>query len=172
MVCVLWLSFTHSEHRFPAPSSKEGCRKPVLGVCVLHNQVSETLTCLSSLPILMLESFCWWQCSDRYIISLSPSFHIASPLLPVSNKPHGFCWCKATLNTCPHLHDYPQRPVGKRESPGAAWTGRWSRDLTLLVPRSYTYTIFGELDSLLLQLLYLAKRSLVSWTVFCFSCYI
>ena len=22
-----------SEHRFPAPSSKEGCRKPVLGVC-------------------------------------------------------------------------------------------------------------------------------------------
>ena len=23
---------THSEHRFPAPSSKEGCRKPVLGV--------------------------------------------------------------------------------------------------------------------------------------------
>ena len=23
----------HSEHRFPAPSSKEGCRKPVLGVC-------------------------------------------------------------------------------------------------------------------------------------------
>ena len=26
---------TGSEHRFPAPSSKEGCRKPVLGVCVL-----------------------------------------------------------------------------------------------------------------------------------------
>jgi len=24
----------HSEHRFPAPSSKEGCRKPVLGVWV------------------------------------------------------------------------------------------------------------------------------------------
>ena len=23
----------HSEHRFPAPSSEEGCRKPVLGVC-------------------------------------------------------------------------------------------------------------------------------------------
>ena len=23
----------HSEHRFPAPSSKVGCRKPVLGVC-------------------------------------------------------------------------------------------------------------------------------------------
>ena len=26
----------HSEHRFTAPSSKEGCRKPVLGVC-LHS---------------------------------------------------------------------------------------------------------------------------------------
>ena len=23
----------HAEHRFPAPSSNEGCRKPVLGVC-------------------------------------------------------------------------------------------------------------------------------------------
>ena len=30
LVCV-----SHSEHRFPAPFSlKEGCRKPVLGVCV------------------------------------------------------------------------------------------------------------------------------------------
>ena len=28
------LSESHSEHRFPAPSSKEGCRKPVLGICV------------------------------------------------------------------------------------------------------------------------------------------
>ena len=26
-------SLTHPEHRFPAPSSKEGCRKPVLRVC-------------------------------------------------------------------------------------------------------------------------------------------
>ena len=29
----------HSEHRFAAPSSKEGCRKPVLGVC-LHSSPS------------------------------------------------------------------------------------------------------------------------------------
>ena len=31
-------SYTHSEHRFPAPSSKlkEGCRKPVLGVWVVQ----------------------------------------------------------------------------------------------------------------------------------------
>ena len=27
-------SHPHSEHRFPAPSIKEGCRKPVLGVCL------------------------------------------------------------------------------------------------------------------------------------------
>ena len=27
-------SHPHSEHRFPAPFSKEGCRKPVFGVCV------------------------------------------------------------------------------------------------------------------------------------------
>ena len=33
---------------------------------------TETLKWLSSLPILMQESFWWWQCSDRYIISLSP----------------------------------------------------------------------------------------------------
>jgi len=28
-------SYLHSKHHFPAPSSKEGCRRPVLGVCVL-----------------------------------------------------------------------------------------------------------------------------------------
>ena len=30
-VAGLSLSRSHSEHRFLAPSSKEGCRKPVLG---------------------------------------------------------------------------------------------------------------------------------------------
>ena len=39
---------------------------------------------------LMQESFWWWQCSDRYIISLFP--HLHTPLLlPVPNKPYGFC---------------------------------------------------------------------------------
>ena len=28
----VWWMEAHSEHRFPAPSSKEGCRKQVLGV--------------------------------------------------------------------------------------------------------------------------------------------
>ena len=34
--------------------------------------INETLNWHSSLPILMQETFWWRQCSDRYIISLSP----------------------------------------------------------------------------------------------------
>ena len=40
---------------------------------------AETLKWLSSLPILMQKSFWWWQCSDRYIISLFPNLHTPSP---------------------------------------------------------------------------------------------
>ena len=40
---------------------------------------TETLKWLSSLPILMHESFWWWQCSDRYIVSLSPHLHAPFP---------------------------------------------------------------------------------------------
>ena len=43
--------------------------------------INETLKRLSSLPILMQESFWWWQCSDRYIISLSPT-SISLPFSP------------------------------------------------------------------------------------------
>ena len=39
----------------------------------------ETLKWLSSPPILMQESFWWWQCSDRYIISLFPHLHTHFP---------------------------------------------------------------------------------------------
>ena len=39
----------------------------------------ETLKWLSSLPILMQKSFWWWQCSDRYVISLSPHLHTPFP---------------------------------------------------------------------------------------------
>ena len=45
---------------------------------VPHN--TETLKWLSSLPTLMRKSFWWWQCSDRYIISLS--------LTSISPSPH------------------------------------------------------------------------------------
>ena len=40
---------------------------------------TETLKWLSSLPTLMQESFWWWQCSDRYIISFSPQLHNPFP---------------------------------------------------------------------------------------------
>ena len=40
---------------------------------------TETLKWLSSLPILMQKSFWWWQCRDRYIISLSPHLHTPFP---------------------------------------------------------------------------------------------
>ena len=43
---------------------------------------TETLKWLSSLPIFMQKSFWWWQCSDRYIISLSP--HLHTPFSPFS----------------------------------------------------------------------------------------
>ena len=54
------------------------------GVCAhclvtLSLTINETLKWLSSLPILMQESFWWWQCSDRYIISLSPHLHTTFP---------------------------------------------------------------------------------------------
>ena len=45
---------------------------------------TETLKWLSSLPILTQKSFWWWQCSDRYIISLSPNLHTPFPLFSPS----------------------------------------------------------------------------------------
>ena len=47
----------------------------VCGHCLLTLSITikETLKWLSSLPILMQESFRWWQCSDRYIFPLLPS---------------------------------------------------------------------------------------------------
>ena len=43
---------------------------------------TETLKWLSSLPILMQKSFWWWQCSDGYILSLSPHLRTPSPVSP------------------------------------------------------------------------------------------
>ena len=59
----------------------------VCGHCLvtLSLTVNETLKWLSSLPILMQESFWWWQCSDRYTISLSPT-----SILPPSPPPPTF----------------------------------------------------------------------------------
>ena len=65
----------------------------VLWLCL--SLPTETLKWLSSLPTLMQESCWWWQCSDRYIISLFPPSKPPSapppppppPLLPVPNNP-------------------------------------------------------------------------------------
>ena len=56
--------------------------KVVCGYCLatLSLTINETLKWLSSLPILMQKSFWWRQCSDRYIISLSP--HLHTPFSP------------------------------------------------------------------------------------------
>ena len=55
--------------------------------------VNETLKWLSSLPSLMQELFWWWQCSDRYIISLFRHLHTPlSPFFPsLISLSCGFC---------------------------------------------------------------------------------
>ena len=56
----------------------------VCGHCLvtLSLTINETLKLVSSLPTLMQESIWWWQCSDRYIISLFP--HLHTPSCPFS----------------------------------------------------------------------------------------
>ena len=49
-------------------------------VCGVSLAINETLKWPSLLPILMQESFWWWQCSDRYIISLFLHLHTPSPI--------------------------------------------------------------------------------------------
>ena len=72
---------TSVQIRFGSPFSSNVV---VCGQClvILTLIISEILKWLSSLPILMQESFWWWQCSDRYIIYLSP--HLRTPFGPFS----------------------------------------------------------------------------------------
>ena len=82
---------TWVRYRFGSPFSSKRLWfvHTVLWLC--PSLPTETLKWLSSLPILMQKSFWWWQCSDRFIISLSPH-HTLPHLLPVRNcKPYGFC---------------------------------------------------------------------------------
>ena len=70
---------TSVRYRFGSPFSSERLWfvDTVLWLC--PSLPTETLKWLPSLPILMQESFWWWQCSDRYIISLSPYLHTPFP---------------------------------------------------------------------------------------------
>ena len=73
---------TSVRYRFGSPFSSKRLwfLDTVLWLC--PSLPTETLKWLSSLPILMQESFWWWQSSDRYIISLFPHFHTLPPFSP------------------------------------------------------------------------------------------
>ena len=63
-------------------STEHDARHEGRGAYNLKAAIHETLKWLSSLPTLMQKSFWWGQCSNRYIISLSP--HLHSPFPPFS----------------------------------------------------------------------------------------
>ena len=79
---VLICSGTSVRYRFGSPFSWKRLWfvDTVLWLC--PSLPPETLKWLSSLPTLMQKSFWWWQCSDRYIISLFP--HLHTPFHPFS----------------------------------------------------------------------------------------
>ena len=58
----------------------------VCGHCLVTLSLTfyETLKWLSSLPTVMQKSFWWWECSDRYITSLSPHLHTLFSLYLIS----------------------------------------------------------------------------------------
>ena len=66
---------TSVRYRFGSPFSSKRLWfvDTVLWLC--PSLTTKTLKWLSSLAILMQKSFWWWQCNDRYIISLSPHLH-------------------------------------------------------------------------------------------------
>ena len=89
--------------------------------------IYETLKWLSSLPILIHESFWWWQCSDWYIISRFPHLHTPPPFFPslrsfmvsVDVKHHVY------LLTCFPQSNPPETAVTTTDNgiyPGRTWT--------------------------------------------------
>ena len=58
-----WEAWAHSEHRFPAPSLKERCRKPVLEICGLGSHSKHWFT----------TSFFWRKVSERDARGVTPS---------------------------------------------------------------------------------------------------
>ena len=71
------------------------------GLVTLSLTVNKTLKRLSLLPISMQVSFWWWQCSDRYIISPSPSFSpsLISLMVSVDVKHHVYLLMKVPTDT-------------------------------------------------------------------------
>ena len=78
-----------------------------------HN--NETVKWLSPLPIFMWESFWWWQCSNRYMVSLFPHLHTLFPsfspslislMVSVDVKHHVYFVELLTLHTHTHTHTH------------------------------------------------------------------
>ena len=90
--------------RFGSPFSLKAV---VCGHCLvtLSLTINETLKWLSSLPILMQESFWWWQCSDECIISLFPHLHTPFPpslishMVSVEDKHHVYLFTLASVSS-------------------------------------------------------------------------
>ena len=66
--------------------------------------MNETLKWFLSLPILMPESFWWWQCSDRYDLPLPPSPYpfppsLISLVVSVDVKRHVYFWPNSYLSS-------------------------------------------------------------------------
>ena len=78
-LAVRLLSRTSVRFSFGSPSSLQKLLSADILVVTLSLTIKETLKWLSSLPILMQESFWWWQCSDRYLLSLFPHLHTPFP---------------------------------------------------------------------------------------------
>ena len=75
----------HSER----PRGEAGVRGAEGGVCGLQSSFTfnETLKWLSSMPILMHESFWWWHCSDKYIIYPPPPPQLPTTFIPPFSRP-------------------------------------------------------------------------------------
>ena len=80
---------TSVRYRFGFPFSSKGLW--LYGHCLvtLSPTINEILKWLSLLTILRQESFWWWQCSNRHIISLLLHLHtpFPTPFLPFSPSP-------------------------------------------------------------------------------------
>ena len=87
--CPCYIGITFNQHNYGAAVWKNKNLRPllpqykrmkfkttsvdtILWLCPSQLMNYETLKWLSSLPTLMQKSFWWWQCNNRYIISLPP----------------------------------------------------------------------------------------------------
>ena len=79
---------------------EKGCGLSTVSNCDFDLKINETLKWLSSLTILMQESFWWWQCSDRYIASLFPHLHPHSLPSLISHTVSARACVRACVRVC------------------------------------------------------------------------